>query len=184
MAKLVRNNPGKKYQDAKRDNTIMKLTQKTQELSISPKSDEFGQDLQNENWPDILKRQLEYSKSEEEAPSIVYKPINKTEETFQIFVDGKEKINGNTFKTKPKRKKVRLSEHHELSAEEIINEIEKGFKIMEERDKSLKEAYHINFLDRPFNNQVEPYEWKLENPEFIKQPPNEDEETESNLEIE
>ncbi|MBW0584698.1 hypothetical protein O181_124413 [Austropuccinia psidii MF-1] len=43
MAKLVRNTPGEKYQHAKRDNTIINLTQKTQELSICAKSDEFGQ---------------------------------------------------------------------------------------------------------------------------------------------
>ncbi|MBW0483187.1 hypothetical protein O181_022902 [Austropuccinia psidii MF-1] len=83
-----------------------------------------------------------------------------------------------TFKTKLKMKKVKFSEHHELSDEEIINEIEKDFKIMEERDKNLEETYHRNFLDRPLNNQEEPYEWQLENPEFIQQPPNEDEETE------
>ncbi|MBW0580996.1 hypothetical protein O181_120711 [Austropuccinia psidii MF-1] len=86
--------------------------------------------------------------------------MNKTEKTFQICVDGNEKINGNPFKTKPKRKKVRLSEHHALSDEETINEIEKHLKIMEERDKSLKETYHIKVLDRPLNNQEEPYEWQ------------------------
>ncbi|MBW0551643.1 hypothetical protein O181_091358 [Austropuccinia psidii MF-1] len=58
MAKLVRNYPERKYQDAKRDNTIMKLTQKTQELSISPKSDEFGQDLQNKKWQTTSKDNL------------------------------------------------------------------------------------------------------------------------------
>ncbi|MBW0465116.1 hypothetical protein O181_004831 [Austropuccinia psidii MF-1] len=47
MEKLVRNTPGKKFQNAKGDNTSIKLTQKTQELSISPKSAKFGQDLQN-----------------------------------------------------------------------------------------------------------------------------------------
>ncbi|MBW0521101.1 hypothetical protein O181_060816, partial [Austropuccinia psidii MF-1] len=165
MAKLARNTPGERYQNAKRDNTIINLTQKTQELSISPKSDEFGQDLQNKKWPDNLKRQLDDSTSEEESPSIAYKPIDNNEETFQIL-------------------KVRFSEHHELSDEEIINEIEKDFKIIEERGKNLKETYHINFLDRPLNNQEEPYEWQLENPKFIQQPPNEDEETKSNLENE
>ncbi|MBW0572537.1 hypothetical protein O181_112252 [Austropuccinia psidii MF-1] len=55
---------------------------------------------------------------------------------------------------------------------------------MEERDKNLKDTYHINFLDRPLNNQEEPYEWQLENPEFIQQPPNEEDETESILENE
>ncbi|MBW0466718.1 hypothetical protein O181_006433 [Austropuccinia psidii MF-1] len=59
MAKLVRNTPGKKFQNAKRDNTIIKLTQKTQDLSISQKSDKFGQDLQTHNWPKSLKRKLE-----------------------------------------------------------------------------------------------------------------------------
>ncbi|MBW0558018.1 hypothetical protein O181_097733 [Austropuccinia psidii MF-1] len=76
---------------------------------------------------------------------------------------------------------MRFIEHHELSDEEIINEIEKYFQIVEESDKNLKETYHISFLERPLNNQ-EPYEWK--NPEFIQQPPNEEEETESNLENE
>ncbi|MBW0469475.1 hypothetical protein O181_009190 [Austropuccinia psidii MF-1] len=147
MAKLVRNTPGKKFQNAKRDNTIINLTQKTQHLSISPKSDAFGQDLQNNKWPNHLKRQLEASTSEDESSSIAYKPIDKTEETFQILVDGNEKINGTPFKTKPKRNKVRFSEHHELSDEEILNEIEKDFKIMEERDKNLKDTYHINFLE-------------------------------------
>ncbi|MBW0584697.1 hypothetical protein O181_124412 [Austropuccinia psidii MF-1] len=55
---------------------------------------------------------------------------------------------------------------------------------MEVRGKNLKETYHINFLDRPLNNKEEPHEWQLETPEFIQQPPNEDEETESNLENE
>ncbi|MBW0528394.1 hypothetical protein O181_068109 [Austropuccinia psidii MF-1] len=31
-------------------------------------------------------------------------------------------------------------------------------------------------------SQEEPYEWQLENPDLIQQPPNEDDETESNLE--
>ncbi|MBW0523101.1 hypothetical protein O181_062816 [Austropuccinia psidii MF-1] len=121
MAKLVRNTPGKKFQNAKGDNTIIKLTHKIQELSIFPKSHKFGQDLQNEQWPDSLKRQLEYPTSEDESPSIVYKPINETEETSQILVDGNEKINRNPFKTKPKKKKVIFSEHHELPDGEIIN---------------------------------------------------------------
>ncbi|MBW0510796.1 hypothetical protein O181_050511 [Austropuccinia psidii MF-1] len=55
---------------------------------------------------------------------------------------------------------------------------------MEERDKNSKDTYHINFLDRPLSNQEEPYEWQLENPEFIQQPPNEEDETESILENE
>ncbi|MBW0492694.1 hypothetical protein O181_032409 [Austropuccinia psidii MF-1] len=55
---------------------------------------------------------------------------------------------------------------------------------MEERDKNLKETYHINFLDRPLNSQEEPYEWQLENPEFIQKPPTEYAETESTLENE
>ncbi|MBW0580527.1 hypothetical protein O181_120242, partial [Austropuccinia psidii MF-1] len=127
---------------------------------------------------------IEDSTSEDELTNISYKPINNNKETFQILVDGNEKINGNPFKPKPKKKKVRFSEHHELSDEEIINEIEKDLRIMEERDKNLKDTYHINFLDRPLNNQEEPYEWQLENPEFIQQPPNEEDETESILENE
>ncbi|MBW0532909.1 hypothetical protein O181_072624 [Austropuccinia psidii MF-1] len=87
-------------------------------------------------------------------------------------------------KLNPKRKKVRFIEHHELSDEEIINEIEKDFKVMEERDKNLKETYHINLLDRPLNKQEQPYEWKVESPEFIWKPPNKYEETESNMENE
>ncbi|MBW0509619.1 hypothetical protein O181_049334 [Austropuccinia psidii MF-1] len=172
MAQLMRNTPRKKFQNEKRDNTIMKLTQKTQELSISPKSDKFGQALQNNQLSNNLKRQLEYSTSEDELPNISYKPINTNEETFQILVDENEKINGNPFKPKPKKKKVIFSEHHELSDEEIINEIEKDLKIMEDRDKTLKETYHISFLDRPLNSQEEPYEWQLETPELIQQPPN------------
>ncbi|MBW0545416.1 hypothetical protein O181_085131 [Austropuccinia psidii MF-1] len=181
MEKLVRNNPGKNDLNAKRDNTMINLTQKTQELSISPKSDKYGPDLQNNKWRKNLKRQLEDSTSEDELTNIIYKPIDKDKETFQILVDGNEKINGNPFKTKPKRTKVRFSEHHELSDEEIINEIKKDLIIMEERDKKLKETYHINFLDRPLNNQEEPYEWQLENPEFIQQTTNEEDETESIL---
>ncbi|MBW0466911.1 hypothetical protein O181_006626 [Austropuccinia psidii MF-1] len=121
MEKLARNTPGKKFQNAKRDNTIINLTRKTQYLSISPKSDKFVQELQNKKLPNNLKRQLDHSNSEDESPSIIYKPINETEETFQILVDGNEKINGNPFKTKPKRKKVRFTEHHELSDKEVIN---------------------------------------------------------------
>ncbi|MBW0593481.1 hypothetical protein O181_133196 [Austropuccinia psidii MF-1] len=75
MAKLVRNNPEKKFQNATRSNTIMKLTQNTQELSISPESDKFGQDLQNKKWPDNLKRKLEDSTSEDELPNVSCKPI-------------------------------------------------------------------------------------------------------------
>ncbi|MBW0580173.1 hypothetical protein O181_119888, partial [Austropuccinia psidii MF-1] len=126
----------------------------TQELSIYAKSDKFGHDLQNNQWPNNLKILLEDSISEDELPKIIYKPIDNTKETFQIFVDGNAKINGKPLKTKPKRKKVRFSEHHELSYGEIIKEIEKDFKIMEERDKSIN---HRNFLDRPLNNQEEPY---------------------------
>ncbi|MBW0463690.1 hypothetical protein O181_003405 [Austropuccinia psidii MF-1] len=138
MEKLVRNTPGKKFQNAKGDNTIIKLTQKPQDLSISPKRDKIGQDLQNHKAPTNLKRKLEESISEDELPNIIHKPIYDNEESFQILVDGNDKINGNPFKTKPKRKTVRFSEHHELSDEEIINEIEKDIKIMEERDKNLK----------------------------------------------
>ncbi|MBW0573487.1 hypothetical protein O181_113202 [Austropuccinia psidii MF-1] len=108
MAKLVRNTTGEKYQNAKRDNTIINLTQKTQVLSICAKSDEFGQYLQNKKWPDNLKRQLEDSTSEEESPSTVYKPIDNNEETFHILVDGNEKIHGNPFKLNPKRRKSDL----------------------------------------------------------------------------
>ncbi|MBW0587526.1 hypothetical protein O181_127241 [Austropuccinia psidii MF-1] len=175
---------GKKDKKAKRDNTITNLTQKTQELSISPKSDEFGPDLQKNQWPNNLKRQLEDSTSEDELPNISYKPIKNNKETFQILVDGNEKIHGNPFKPKSKKKKVRFSEHHELSDEEIINDIEKDLKIMEEREKNSKDTYHINFLDRPLNNQEELYEWQLENPEFMQQPLNEDDETDSILETE
>ncbi|MBW0521006.1 hypothetical protein O181_060721 [Austropuccinia psidii MF-1] len=163
MKKLVRNTPGKKFQNAKGDNTIIN-------------------DLKNKILPNNLKRKLEDSTSEDELPNVFYNPINETEEIFQILVDGNEKINGNSFTTKTKSKKVRFSEHHELSDEEIINEIEKDFQIMEEREKNLKDTYHINFLDRPLNNQEEPYEWK--NPEFIQKPPKEEEETESILENE
>ncbi|MBW0464842.1 hypothetical protein O181_004557 [Austropuccinia psidii MF-1] len=70
MAKLVRNTPGKKFKNAKRDHTIINLTQKTKDLSISPKSDEFGQNLQNNKWPNSLKRQPEDSISEDELPNI------------------------------------------------------------------------------------------------------------------
>ncbi|MBW0525743.1 hypothetical protein O181_065458 [Austropuccinia psidii MF-1] len=176
MAKLVRNNPGNTAQNVRRDNTIINLTQKTTELSISPKSDKCGPALQNKKWQNNLKRQLEDSTSDNELPNISYKPIGKNEKTIQTLVDGNEKINRNPFKTKLKRKKVRFSEHHELSDEEIINEIKKDLKIMEARDKKLKETYHINFLDIPLNNQEEPYEWKLENPEFIQQTTNEEDE--------
>ncbi|MBW0479411.1 hypothetical protein O181_019126 [Austropuccinia psidii MF-1] len=109
----------------KRDNTIINLTQKTQDLSISPRSDKFVQEFQNKKWPNNLRRQLEDSTSEDESPSIIYKPINKTEEKFQILVDGNENINGNPFKNELKMEKFRFSEHHELSDEEIIIEREK-----------------------------------------------------------
>ncbi|MBW0522511.1 hypothetical protein O181_062226 [Austropuccinia psidii MF-1] len=79
MAKLVRNTPGKKLQNAKGDNTIINLTQKTQDLSISPKSDKFGQDLQNNKWPNNLKRKIEELISEVELPNIIYKPSNNNE---------------------------------------------------------------------------------------------------------
>ncbi|MBW0528490.1 hypothetical protein O181_068205 [Austropuccinia psidii MF-1] len=125
MAQLVRNTPGKNYQNKKRDNTIINLTQNTQELFISPKRDKIGQDLQNNKWPSNLKRQIEESISEDELPNIIYKKIDNNEETFQILVDGNEKIHENPFKTKPKKKEVTFSEHHELSEEEIINEIKK-----------------------------------------------------------
>ncbi|MBW0513505.1 hypothetical protein O181_053220 [Austropuccinia psidii MF-1] len=78
-----------------------------------------------------------------------------------------------------KEEEVILSEHNELPDEEIIEEIEKYFKIMEERDKTSKETYDINFLEIPFNNQ-EPYQWQLESLKLIEKPPNEEEETESN----
>ncbi|MBW0572629.1 hypothetical protein O181_112344 [Austropuccinia psidii MF-1] len=81
------------------------------------KSDECGQDFQNNKWPNSLKRQIEELISENELPNIIYKKIDNNEEIFQMLVDGNEKINGNPFKTKPKRKKVRSSEHHELSHE-------------------------------------------------------------------
>ncbi|MBW0488851.1 hypothetical protein O181_028566 [Austropuccinia psidii MF-1] len=123
MAKLVRNTPGKNFQKAKEDNTMINLTQKTEGLSISPKSDKFGQELKNEKWPNNLKIKLEDSTSEYESPIIIYKPINKMEETFQILVDVNEKLNSNPFKTKPKRNKVGLSEHDKLSDKEIINDI-------------------------------------------------------------
>ncbi|MBW0560919.1 hypothetical protein O181_100634 [Austropuccinia psidii MF-1] len=163
---------------------ICNMAKLNQDLSIFTKSDKFGQDLQNKKWPDNLKRQLEDSISEDELPNIVHKLINKTEETFQTLVDGNEKINGNPFKNNPKKKEVRFSENNEISDGEIINETEKVLRIMEERDKNLKETYHINFLDRPLKNQEEPYGWELENPEFIQKPPNEDEETEPSLENE
>ncbi|MBW0540759.1 hypothetical protein O181_080474 [Austropuccinia psidii MF-1] len=131
---------------------------------MPPKRDKIGQYSQNFKWPNNLKRKIEDSISEDELPNIIYKKIDNNEEIFQILVGGNDKMNRSPFKTKPKRKKVRFSEHHELSDEEIINEIEKDFEIMEERDKNLKETYHINFLDRPLNNQEEPYEWELENP--------------------
>ncbi|MBW0555107.1 hypothetical protein O181_094822 [Austropuccinia psidii MF-1] len=43
MEKLVQKNPGEKFQNEKGENTMIYLTQKTHELSISPKSDKFGQ---------------------------------------------------------------------------------------------------------------------------------------------
>ncbi|MBW0484871.1 hypothetical protein O181_024586 [Austropuccinia psidii MF-1] len=59
MAKLVRNTPGKKLKDEKGDNTIIDLTQKTQDLSICPKRDKIGQYLQDHKWTNNLKRQIE-----------------------------------------------------------------------------------------------------------------------------
>ncbi|MBW0477242.1 hypothetical protein O181_016957 [Austropuccinia psidii MF-1] len=115
MEKLVRNTPGKTFQNAKGDNTIIKLTQKTQYLFISPKRDKIGQYLQNHRWPNNLKRQIEGSISEDELPNIIHNKTDNNEEIFQILVDGNDTINGNPFKTKPKRQKFRLSEHHELS---------------------------------------------------------------------
>ncbi|MBW0474220.1 hypothetical protein O181_013935 [Austropuccinia psidii MF-1] len=53
---------------------------------------------------------------------------------------------------------------------------------MEERYNTPKETYHINLLVRPLNNQGQPYEWQLENPELIQKSPNEEEEPESNTE--
>ncbi|MBW0495909.1 hypothetical protein O181_035624 [Austropuccinia psidii MF-1] len=167
---------GKKDQNSKRNITIINLTQKTHELSISPKRDKF---CQYNQWLNNLKRKLADSTAEDELPNIVYKPIDNNEETFQILVDANEKIKGSPFKTEPKRKKVRFGEHDELSDEEIINEIEKDFKIMEEGDKKVKDTYHINFVDRALNNQEEPYEWQLEKPEFIQQTTNEEDEKES-----
>ncbi|MBW0544652.1 hypothetical protein O181_084367 [Austropuccinia psidii MF-1] len=70
MAKLVRNTPGKKLENSKRDNTIINLTQETQDLFISSKRDKIGQDLKNHKWPNNLKRQIEESISEDELPNI------------------------------------------------------------------------------------------------------------------
>ncbi|MBW0522794.1 hypothetical protein O181_062509 [Austropuccinia psidii MF-1] len=123
MAKLVKNNQKRKFQNAKGDNPIIQLTQKTQELSITRKSDKFVQELQNEKWPNNLKRQFEDSTSKDELPNITYKVIDNNEEIFYILMDGNDKINGNHFKSKPKKKKVRFIEHRELSDEEILNEI-------------------------------------------------------------
>ncbi|MBW0540185.1 hypothetical protein O181_079900 [Austropuccinia psidii MF-1] len=58
IAKLVRKKAKKKSQDEKGDNTMMKLTYKTKELSISPKSGEFGHDLQNKNGQTTSKDSL------------------------------------------------------------------------------------------------------------------------------
>ncbi|MBW0462551.1 hypothetical protein O181_002266 [Austropuccinia psidii MF-1] len=59
MARLVRKITEKEFQNAKRDNTMINLTLKTQDLSISPKSNKCFQELQNKKWPKNLKRQLE-----------------------------------------------------------------------------------------------------------------------------
>ncbi|MBW0475127.1 hypothetical protein O181_014842 [Austropuccinia psidii MF-1] len=115
MEKLVIITARKQYQVSKGENTILNLTQKTHELSISAKCYKFGQELQKNQWPNNLKRQLEDTTSEDQSPSIISKTINKTEETFQILV------NGNPFKTKHKINKVRFGEHHELSDDDIIN---------------------------------------------------------------
>ncbi|MBW0478184.1 hypothetical protein O181_017899 [Austropuccinia psidii MF-1] len=136
MAKLIRNTPGKVFKNAKRDNTINELTQKNQELSISSKRDKFAQNLQNHKWPINLKRQIEEAISEDELPKIIYQQIDNNEETFQIFLDGNEKINGKTFTTKPNEKKVRFSENHELSDGEIINEIEKNSELWKKGTKN------------------------------------------------
>ncbi|MBW0461757.1 hypothetical protein O181_001472 [Austropuccinia psidii MF-1] len=66
MAKLVRTTPEKNFENAKRHDPIINLTQKTQELSISPKIDKLGQDLQNNQWSNSLKRKLEDPTSEDE----------------------------------------------------------------------------------------------------------------------
>ncbi|MBW0552348.1 hypothetical protein O181_092063 [Austropuccinia psidii MF-1] len=50
MAKLVRNTPRKNFQNAKRDNKIMKFTKKTKGLSISPNEEELGQELKITKW--------------------------------------------------------------------------------------------------------------------------------------
>ncbi|MBW0540630.1 hypothetical protein O181_080345 [Austropuccinia psidii MF-1] len=82
MGKFVINTPGKNFNNAKGDNTIINLTQKTHELSIAPKSDEFGQVLQNNQWSNKLKRQLEDSTSEDELPNISYKLISTNRRTL------------------------------------------------------------------------------------------------------
>ncbi|MBW0541037.1 hypothetical protein O181_080752 [Austropuccinia psidii MF-1] len=89
---------------------MINLTQNTQELSIPPKRDKFGQDLQSHKWPNNLKRKIEELISEDELPNIIYKKIGDNEESFQILVDGNDKTNGNPFETKPKRKKFRFSD--------------------------------------------------------------------------
>ncbi|MBW0464219.1 hypothetical protein O181_003934 [Austropuccinia psidii MF-1] len=127
MGKLARNTPGEKLPNAKRENTIINLVYKTQELAISPKMDEFYQKLQNTKRPNNLKKNPEDFSSEDELPRIIYKQITNNEETFQILVDRNEKINVNPSKTKQQRQTVRFSQHHELSDEEIIYEIEKYF---------------------------------------------------------
>ncbi|MBW0463652.1 hypothetical protein O181_003367 [Austropuccinia psidii MF-1] len=118
---------------------ICKIKKETKTLLIEPrrpdnypylqKSDTFGQYLQNDQWSNNLKRHLEESTSEDELPNISYKTISTNKETFRILVDGNEKINGNPFKAKTKKKKVRFSENHELSDGEIMNEIEKTSKL-------------------------------------------------------
>ncbi|MBW0509042.1 hypothetical protein O181_048757 [Austropuccinia psidii MF-1] len=84
MEKLLRNTPVNKSQKKNRDNTTINLTQKTQELSISPISDKFGQDLQNNQLPNNLKRPLEDSTSEDESPRMIYKPIDNRKRVYRF----------------------------------------------------------------------------------------------------
>ncbi|MBW0522233.1 hypothetical protein O181_061948 [Austropuccinia psidii MF-1] len=75
MAKLVINTPRKKLQNAKQENTMIKLTQRTQELCISPNHDEFNPKLGNIKWTENLKQQPEYPSSSNESPKMIYKTI-------------------------------------------------------------------------------------------------------------
>ncbi|MBW0468675.1 hypothetical protein O181_008390 [Austropuccinia psidii MF-1] len=88
MAKVVRNTPRKNFQNAKRDNTIMKLTKKTKELSISPKEKELGPELKITKWSENLKQQPEDVSSEDELSKIIHKSFTNNSESFQILVDG------------------------------------------------------------------------------------------------